>query len=416
MTTSLGPLCDLGRVVIIGGGPGGAACALALHELSKKMGHDIEIIILEGKHFLDEHHYNQCVGVLSPPLPDLLEDHLGIPFPYHLSRCEIKGYILHTSKEEVFVADEEETSIALRRVQFDAYMFEMAKQKGVKVIPARAVDLEFHADNVVVYTENVPVECDVVVGAFGMDEGTASLFARQTGYRPPEALSSVVTKFHPGFETMKNFGHHIHAFLPENSRIEFGGVSPKGNHLTINIAGRTVDTALMRAFLKFPTVSNTLPDLSKAGQLDARDMLFFKGRFPCSLAKRYYGDRYVIIGDAAGLVRAFKGKGVTSAVQTGIRAAETIMHTGCSRQAFHNDYRKANHDLIQDLPYGQVMRFVTILMSRYRLLNPVMRAAKRNSHLQASLFGAISAHAPYRQVLSQALHPGAILEVLKALL
>jgi flavin-dependent dehydrogenase len=389
---------------------------MALHELSKKMGRDIEITILEGKQFLNEHHYNQCVGILSPPLPDLLEEDLGIPFPYHLGRSEIRGYTLHTSKEQVFVADEEETSIALRRVQFDAHMFEKAKQKGVKVIPARAVDLEFHTDSVVVYTENVPVECDVVVGAFGMDEGTASIFARQTGYRPPEALSSVVTKFHPGIEIMENFGHHIHAFLPENTRIEFGGISPKGDHLTINIAGRTVDTALMNAFLKFPTVSHVLPDLSTARQLNARDLQFFKGRFPCSLAKGYYGDRYVIIGDAAGLVRAFKGKGVTSAVQTGIRAAETIMHTGCSRQAFHSDYRKANHDLIRDLPYGQVMRFLTILMSRYRLLDPGIRAAKKNTYLQAALFGAISAHAPYRQVLSKALHPSAILEVLKALL
>ncbi len=416
MKASLGPLCDLGRVVIIGGGPGGTACAMALHELSEKMGRDIQIIILEGKQFFNEHHYNQCVGVLSPPLPNLLEEHLGIRFPYQLSRSEIKGYILHTSKEQVFVADEEETSIALRRVQFDAYMFEMAKQKGIKVIPARAVDLEFHAEKVVVYTENVPVECDVVVGAFGMDEGTASIFARQTGYHPPEALSSVVTKFHPGNEIMENFGHHIHAFLPEHPRIEFGGISPKGDHLTINIAGRTVDTTLMNAFLQFPSVSHVLPDLSTAGQLDTRDLQFFKGRFPCSLAKRYYGDRYVIIGDAAGLVRAFKGKGVTSAVQTGIRAAETILRTGCSRQAFHNDYRKANHDLIQDLPYGQMMRFVTILMARYRLLNPVIRAARKNAHLQTALFGAISAHAPYRKVLSQALHPSAILEVFKALL
>lgn len=415
MKASLGPLRESGCVVIIGGGPGGVACALALHELSKKMGRDIHIIIVEGKQFLNEHHYNQCVGILSPPLPALLENHLGIPFPHHLNRSEIKGYILHTSKEQVFVADEEETSIALRRVHFDAYMFEMAKQKGIKVIPARAVDLDLHDERVVVYTENVPVECDLVVGAFGMDEGTASIFTRQTGYRPPKALSSVVTKFHPGLEIMSNYGHHIHAFLPEHPRIEFGGVSPKGDHLTINIAGRKVDTALMHDFLKSPTVSGVLPNLSIAGQLDPRDMLFFKGRFPCSLARRYYGDRYVIIGDAAGLVRAFKGKGVTSAVQTGIRAAETILQRGFSKQAFHHHYRKANHDLIQDMPYGQVMRFVTILMSRYRMLDPGIRAAKKNAHLRAALFGAISAHAPYRQVLSQALHPSAILEVLKAL-
>ena len=33
------------------------------------------------------------------------------------------------------------------------------------------------------------------------------------------------------------FGNRIHAFLPTSPRIEFGAITPKGNHLTINIAG-----------------------------------------------------------------------------------------------------------------------------------------------------------------------------------
>ena len=402
-------------VAIIGGGPGGTACALALHRLANTMNRQVKIIILEGKQFSEERHYNQCVGVLSPPLHSLLEDQLGVPFPYSLSRGEIKGYILHTANEQIAVADDKEISTALRRVQFDAYMLEAAKSKGIQIFPARAVDVEFHSENVLVYTENAPLECDVVVGALGMDEGTASLFARQTGYSPPQALSSVVTKFHPGDDEIEKFGSHIHAFLPAHPRIEFGGVSPKGNHLTINIAGSSVDMALMNTFLDFPAVRDALPDLSKAGQYDPNDLRLFKGRFPCSLAKRYYGDRYVMVGDAAGLVRAFKGKGVTSAVLTGIRAAESILQAGLTKQAFHNHYRLANQDIIRDLPYGRAMRFLTIFLSRYRLLDPVLRAARQDPNLQAALFGAVSAHAPYRRVLLHTLNPRSILSILRAM-
>ena len=416
MKSTLGPLHEGGHVVIIGGGPGGAACALALSRLTNQMGKHLKITILEGKQFAGEHHYNQCVGVLSLPLPSLLEDQLGVPFPYHLSQGEIQGYILHTDKEQIKMTGDEKTSIALRRVQFDAYMLEMVKQRGIRIIPARAVDLEFHSENVLVYTESKPQECDVVVGAFGMDEGSAALFARHTAYRPPQALSSVVTKYHPGSKRMAAFGPYIHAFLPSHPRIEFGAITPKSNHLTINIAGRSVDVTLTQDFMNQLAVRTVLPNLMHAGQYNQNDLRLFKGRFPFSLAQHYYGDRYVMVGDAAGLVRAFKGKGVTSAVLTGIRAAETILKAGFTRQAFHNHYRLANQDITHDLPYGRGMRLLTILLSRYGLLDPVLNAARQDPNLQSALFDAISARTTYRQVLIRTLHPNSILAIMRVMI
>jgi flavin-dependent dehydrogenase len=122
-----------------------------------------------------------------------------------------------------------------------------------------------------------------------------------------------------------------------------------------------------------------------------------------------------MIGDAAGLVRAFKGKGVTTAVLTGIRAAETILNHGYSRQAFHEHYRTENQDIIQDLPYGRAMRLLTIFMSRVGLINPVLRAAKTTPDLQSALFDAVSAHALYREVLAKSLRPKTVGAILKAM-
>ncbi|RME89589.1 MAG: NAD(P)/FAD-dependent oxidoreductase, partial [Anaerolineae bacterium] len=383
-----------GHVVIIGGGPGGASCALALQRLAAQMGRKVHITVLEGKRFVGEHHYNQCVGVLSPPLPALLKEFLDLDFPYHLSRGLIREYVLHATGQTLSLHGECEPSIALRRVQFDAWFLETVRERGIRVQEARAVDLEFHADRVVVYTESAPLEADVVVGAFGLDEGTGALFRRHTGYFPPRALSSIVTKYHPYPEHLVPLQGRIHAFLPRDPRIEFGAVTPKGNHLTINIAGQDVDVNLMQAFLDSPEVHAVLPDLEGARARHEGDLRFFKGRFPCSLAKRFYGDRYVLVGDAAGLVRAFKGKGVTSAVQSGIRAAETILRHGITRAAFHAHYRMANQDIIRDLPYGQAMRRLTIFAARTGLFRAVMSAARSNPSLQRALFDAVSAHAP----------------------
>ncbi len=412
MASSLDPL-QHGHVVIIGGGPGGTACALRLQRRSVELGYTTQVTLIEGKQFVGEMHYNQCVGVLSPPLPEILENILDVRFPYQLCRSQITSYVLHTAREQITL-DESEPSNALRRVQYDEYMLDQVKQRRISVIPARAVDLEFHDNHLVVYTDSSPIEADVVVGAFGMDEGSSAMFQRVTAYHPPSALSSIVTKYHPQPQAMESFGSSIHAFLPANPRIEFGGVTPKGNHLTINIAGSRVNTDLMQSFLAQPEVRSIIPDFDgRIGQNPA-DLQFYKGRFPCSQASGYYGDRYVLVGDAAGLVRAFKGKGVTSAVITGIRAAETILQHGISKQAFHDHYCVLNQDITRDLPYGQAMRYLTILLAHYRLLDPVIRAARQSARLQSALYDAVSAHAPYRQVIVQSLHPRVMLAVLRA--
>ena len=413
---NLGPLKNGGHVVVIGGGPGGTACALRLKCLAAQMNRRISVTLVESKQFSGEHHYNQCAGVLSHPLPEMMVDKLGVPFPHHLARALIQGYVLHSNHAALELTSQEEDSIALRRVQFDAYMLDQIQQRQVRLVQARATDLEFHAENVLVYTENSSFEADVVVGAFGLDEGSGAMFSRLAGYRPPLSLSSVVTKYHPGPQGMAAFGTYIHAFLPAHPRIEFGAITPKGNHLTINIAGSSVDVNLMRTFLRSSQVRAALPNMDHAGTYDPNDLRYFKGRFPRSTAQHYFGDRYVMVGDAAGLVRAFKGKGVTTAMLTGSRAAETIMQAGISEQAFRGHYQPANQDITSDLPYGRLMRLMAIVLARYKLLDPVVRAASQDHDLRQALFDAVSASAPYRDVFGRSFRPGAVFAILGAML
>jgi flavin-dependent dehydrogenase len=213
---------------------------------------------------------------------------------------------------------------------------------------------------------------------------------------------------------MRQFGCRIHAFLPATPHIEFAAIAPKGNHLTINIAGASVNARLMDAFLAQVDVRKVLPNLENAGRNDPNDLRYFKGHFPRGLAHNIIGDRFVMVGDAAGLVRAFKGKGVTSAIQTGIRAARTILHQGISAQAFQT-YQTANSDIADDLPFGQAMRRFTILASRLGLMDAILKAAERDARLHQALFDAVSAYRPYREVLRQAITPVTIKEVLTAL-
>jgi flavin-dependent dehydrogenase len=412
---SLGPLADGATAVVIGGGPAGVATALALKQTAAAVGRGVRVVIVEGKQLVLGLHHNLCAGVLSPPTAALLESCLGLPFPRHLARASVSAYVLHGRRHAVELAGADEPSIALRRGQFDAYMLQAALDRGIEVELARATDLEFHADGVRIYTESGPLRASVVVGAFGLDAGTAAIFARAVGYRPPPSLTSVVTKYHPGDSGMALFGERIHAFLPGLPGVEFGAVVPKGNHLTITVAAASATARHMDAFLGLPAVRGVLPCLQNAGRLDPGDLRYFKGHFPRGLAQGIAGDRFVVVGDAAGLVRAFKGKGVTSAIQTGLRAASVIMHVGVSERAFRA-FHAANHEILADLPYGRAMRHLTIIAARLGLLDPVLRAAEHDPGLRQALFDAVSAHRPYGQVLRQSLSVPALSAVWRSFL
>ena len=170
----------------------------------------------------------------------------------------------------------------------------------------------------------------------------------------------------------------------------------------------------MDAFLSFPEVRSILPCLEKPDVANHDDLSFFKGRFPSGLAHQFTGNRFVMVGDAAGLVRAFKGKGVTSAIQTGIRAAQVILREGISADAFRA-YLTANQDILEDLPYGRFMRLLTIAASRFYLMDFALVAAENDPSLRQALYDAVSGHSPYKPIVRSSLSPVTLLAFFKAL-
>jgi flavin-dependent dehydrogenase len=405
--SKMGPLQDNGHVVIIGGGPGGATCAIALCQLAQRLGRDIRVTVYEGKTFAGERHYNQCVGVVSPPFRQILEGEMGIPFPWHLVQRRINAYVLHGERRCLTLPDtSDEPSYALRRVMFDAYLLEQVQEAGAEVIHSRVTDVEIGDDTVIIYSESDNRRADVVVGAFGLDAGTASALARTTPYRPPRFLDSIVTKIHPPSNHPEiepaPAGQipvgRIHAFLPATPHIEFAAISPKANHLTVNIAGAHASAAWMDYFLQGPARKLlSFADLERPR--NPRDLRYYKGRFPISVAKGFYGNRYITIGDAAGLVRAFKGKGINSACLTGLWAARAIMTVGISARAFERSYVCDCQEILCDIPYGHLVRHLVINASRLRQVDMALALAEDHIALRQALFDAVSGHRPYRSII-----------------
>lgn len=397
---SLGPLQAGQRVIIIGGGPAGTSCAITLARAGRARGVAPRVVLIEAKRFGE--HQNQDAGVLSPPGPALVHELLGRAPPPGLFQRRIRGYVLHGKERQIrFDGDElGERSFALRRVELDSLLLEEARANGVEVLPARATGVEVDRGRVVVYTEGDSVEGEAAVGAFALDEGMAQALARRTRYRPPAWLETLACKIHPaGLEFIPSLlGDCIHVFLPHQRSVEFGALIPKGNHITVVIAGARLGARDMERFLAQPQVRRLLPPASKLSG-------YYQGAFPLGPARGLCGDRYVMIGDAAGLVRPFKGKGINCALESGKRCAETMLTKGISGGALSLVERGQRH-LTRDVWFGRLVRALVILTERLDLLDPFVEEAERSPALRQALFDCISGRTTYREVVLRGEHLG----------
>ncbi len=393
----LQPLEDGQRVIIIGGGPAGSSCAIALKSLGRKLGRDIEIVLFEGMQYGPE--CIKRVGVLAPPLVQTLENTLGVNFPCQLVARKIVGYYLHSGRHSIRLYMGGNLSYVAHNVAIDAYLLGMASRMGVKVVQGRVKDIKINGHEVAVEGEAGGMRGDVLVGAFGLDSSTAGLLEKVTPYRRPKVLYSVVTKIPAPVEHLLGREDYIHVFLPSMREVEFGVVTPKLTHFVVNVAGTRVTYEALRRFLALPEVAKLIPADVLRGWFASGGLVSRPIPFPLEPARNSYGDRYVTVGDAAGLVRAYKGSGINSACVTGAKAAEVMLTVGISHDDFLYHYLHAFSDIIKDLPYGRAVRRLVLFGEGYGLLPLVLNAAGKDRTLVNVLIDFLAGQKTYHKIL-----------------
>lgn len=396
---SMGPLEDGQTAIIIGGGPAGSSCAITLKTMGRKLGREINVVLYEGMRFDD-----RCikrVGVLAHPLTQTLEEMIGVPFPCQAIERKIVGYYLHSGNAKIRLHMGGKLSYVGHNVAIDRYLLDKAKELGVRVIPGRVEGIKFHSDCVSVESSLkgvTKVKGDVLVGAFGLDAGAAHLLEQVTPYRPPKTLFCMVCKIPADPEYLRECEDYVHVFLPNMNNVEFGVVTPKLNNFVVNVAGPSLDRDTLRQFLSLPEVREVIPtDVSREEEMIVSRPL----TFPLGPAENNFGDRYVTVGDASGLVRAYKGNGINSACVTGYKAAEVMLRVGISHQALKEYYNAFSH-IIKDLPYGRAVRHMTVLGERYGMMPSVLRAAARDRTLVNVLIDFITGSRTYREIVRDA--------------
>lgn len=402
-------------VAVIGGGPGGCAAGIRLAQLSRQRGLGLRVVLFEGKDF--ERHYNQCAGVLSPPIEQLLGGRLGIELPYEIFKRQIYGYRLHAGGKEILLVGEHRSgpTYTVRRVKFDSFLIDRAASEGVEVFRSRVTGIDFPREartRVFLYTEGGMVKADAVIGAFGLDDGMIDIFESATRgryRRPGKFVQTYVAKIQTDRDFIeKKLGSIIYAYLfpPGIPHLEFGAITPKGDHVIVNVAGGRATVEDFFAFLSQDAVRDHLPPFT------IEDQEVYRGKFPGAPARGATGDRYLTVGDATGWLRPFKGKGINMAIETGILAAETMADHGIGPASFRR-YEERTAALREDYLYGTWMRHLCKAGDMAGMLGTVLTMAKVDQGIHDALFNAVSGHDTFRNIFRRYARPAVLADVVR---
>ncbi|NJD61190.1 MAG: hypothetical protein FIA93_00530 [Deltaproteobacteria bacterium] len=400
---------------IIGGGPGGSATAIRLVRLSRDRHLGLRVVLFEGKDF--ERHYNQCVGVLSPPIEEILRGGLGVELPYEIFKRQIYGYRLHAGGKEILLVGPHRSgaTYAVRRVMFDRFLLSSAEREGVEVYRDRVTGIDFpdgDRKRIFLYTEGGSLKADAVVGAFGLDDGMVDIFETATRgkyHRPARFIQTYVTKIPAEVSFIeRKLGSIIYAYLfpPGIPNLEFGAITPKGDHIIVNVAGADATVEDMFAFLSTDVVRDHLPPFS----IDEQEI--YRGKFPGAPARGAVGEGYLTVGDATGWLRPFKGKGINMAIETGILAAESMAQRGLSAASFRR-YEEVTRPLREDYAYGTWMRNLCKAGDVMGMLGTVLSMAKVDQGMHDALFNAVSGHDSFKNIFRRYARPSVLAGVIR---
>lgn len=303
--------------IVIGGGPGGALSAGILAQKGYK------VIVIEAG---SKNRYKVCSG--GTPLRSIkLLSILGNPLK--IVEREIKGVNIFIGENEVISAQKSEViGYSYYRSELDQWIRDRAQDHGSEVV-YNTVAKKIHIDK-----HGVRVKCDnkglmkeyegeLLIGAFGIRPD----LLMQLGLKPTEYLISLQSEFVGNIENLDESIKYSFNFIVDSrySSYSYGWIFPKKEGLSIGITDRMEGekvTLRFKEFLKHnPIVSKQIKELKV---LPIYNREFLAHLNPNKPLEKTYGNRFVVIGDAAGFADPVTWEGIYFSLKSGEIAARVF--------------------------------------------------------------------------------------------
>ncbi|MEO5333230.1 MAG: hypothetical protein H7839_14535, partial [Magnetococcus sp. YQC-5] len=439
---------DQSRVVVVGGGPSGSLAAYFLLVMAERIGLHLQVDIYEPRNFarFGPVGCNMCAGVVSESMVQILAAE-GINLPPLVVQRGIDSYHLHTSGLPVvsIATPTEELRIATvyrgggprvpegegKWISFDGYLLEMACQRGARLIPRRVVEMGLAADG------RPQVACrtgefttyDLLIGAVGVNSGTLKQFeALGMSFHPPPVTRGFVSEVWMGEEAVQRYlGNAMHIFLLDIPRLKFAAVIPKVEYATVCLLGEDIDKELAERFMSAPETKSCFPpDLEwhhgqKSG-CNIGQACQCGPRLNVGPAEHPYGDRVVLVGDAA-VSRLYKD-GIGAAYITAKASVVTALFFGIAANDFHRQYAPVVKRIARDNRVGKIIFWITLFYQKILLLRRGMVRMVQEEAFRAGeqrimsrvLWDTFTGSATYWDIFGRAMHPRFFIRLMRATL
>ena len=408
------------RVSVIGGGPAGSFAALHLLHLSQLNNLHLEVLIFEPRDFSrpGPAGCNRCAGVLSSRLWGNLSE-LGLSIPDEVVQADLQSYNIHLDHQSIRLIrpDPSRRIISVyrgggpRRVQeapeasFDEFLLSQAVKRGAVHIPHRVREVQWDGLPVV-YTSTDQFPSSLLVLATGIN--SRSPLDPSFSYQPPK------TEVMAQDEVLRPadwISEEVNAYFKQPPGLSFGAIIPKGRYLNISLLGKGFTRYSVDEFIAAQNLTNDLQYTSTSSLCGCNP------RIAVGMAKHYFGDRWVAVGDAA-VTRLYKD-GIGSAYQTTKSAMTVATQVGISRLIFRKYYAPICKSIAVDNSYGSLLfRLWNLVLNSPGLLNAWKTTIQREMSLPVNdrrhmriLWGMLTGDEPYRQLFYKGINPLALLRL-----
>ncbi len=415
---------DHSRVCIIGGGPAGCFAALHLLRLSSLHDLHLEVLIFEPRDCTraGPSGCNRCAGVLSSRLWGNLSE-LGLSIPDRIIQSDLQSYNIHLDQGSIHLERPDPSRriisvyrgggprlvAGLRGTSFDHFLLSQAVRLGAQHITRQVRQVAWEGTPVV-YTREERYPASLVVLATGIN--SRAPLSAEFGYRQPrsEVMAQDEVDRPAGWDPTE-----VNAYFRHPPGLSFGAIIPKGNYLNISLLGKGFSRHTVNEFIQAQNLSEQLnynPHACLCG---------CNPRIAVSAAGRYFGDRWVAVGDAA-VARLYKD-GIGSAYQTSRQAMMVAVEQGISSSAFRQHYAPLCRSIDYDNRYGQLLyRLWNFVLNSPRLLRAWRFAIdhersqppQNREHIRI-LWGMLTGDEPYQQLFWRGMRITAVLPVMRAL-
>lgn len=305
-------------VIVVGGGPGGAMAARTCAENSLK------VLLLEKE---EVPRYKTCAGAVSWKALQIIGPIDEVQPQYTCYGATIYSPAMRRLSHKL----KEPASILVFRSSFDHFLQKQAEQKGAVINTGeKVISVDVNNELVHVVTTKGEYTAKIIIGA----DGVNSIVAKETGIRgkwEPEGYAICIeTEVELSPEDAKKC-------VLDKELIEgyffrsrgYAWIFPKGNIMSIGIGlWKPITVKPAQAFDDFIAFISRERDIDLIRYIKKK----FIHRLPVGgIDRKTYGQKVLLVGDAAGFVDPFLGEGIYYAVASGVAAGEVAaeaIHSG----------------------------------------------------------------------------------------